>query len=323
LQIYTPPRTITDIPVIDLSKSLSGTDGDRASVARQVHKACRETGFFYIAGHGLSDDLMAAQLDGIARFFDLPAADKQALDFSQSSRRLGYEPPQRQVLDAGSAPDLKESYMYAGPLKPDGARDGAAIPNLWPAHLTGFRAQMEAYHAAVGKLGLHVMRCVALSLDLAVDYFDESFLSAEFAVRLLRYPTQTDVAAGNQIGAGAHTDWGGVTLLLQDDCGGLEVQTPDGDWIRAMPIPGTLVVNLGDMLRRWTNDIYKSTLHRVLNNASGRNRHSCATFFSPRPETRVACIPSCALDRPPLYPPITAQEHIAEMVHRTYGTAPG
>lgn len=169
----------------DFSRDLA----DRRAVGWEIHKACRETDFFYVSHHRIAETLMAAQLDWTARFFALPMDKKRAIDFSRSPRRLGYEPALRQVLDEGSAP---------------------VIENLWPAGLAGFREQMLAYHAAIGGLALHLMRCIALSLDL------------------------------------------------------------------------------GDMLRRWTNDLYQSTLHRVVNTKSGKDRYSVATFFSPWPDTEVS-----------------------------------
>jgi isopenicillin N synthase-like dioxygenase len=312
--IYTPPKAATELPVIDLAPSFRGP-AERQSVAREIHKACRDTGFFYVRNHGIPPELMAAQLDWTARLFALSPDAKQAMDFSQSKRRLGYEPPMRQVLDAGSAPDLKESYMYIAPLGGVGAD---AIPNLWPTDLAGFKTQMLAYHRAIGALGMHVIRCLALSLDLDENFFDEPFRDTEFSVRILRYPPQNDLG-GNRLGAGAHTDWGGITLLLQDSLGGLEVLNRDRDWISATPIENTFVINLGDMVRRWTNDVYHSTMHRVLNTARARDRYSVAAFFSPRPDTIVSCVPTCLQDRPSLYAPITARDHIAEMVRKTYG----
>jgi len=321
--LYTPAKAATMIPVIDLTRSFSRDLADRRAVGWDIHKACRETGFFYVSHHRIAETLMAAQLDWTAQFFALPMDEKRAIDFSRSPRRLGYEPALRQVLDEGSAPDLKESYMYAVPSTASGERAAPVIENLWPAGLAGFREQMLAYHAAIGGLALHLMRCIALSLDLDENFFDAAFAETPFAVRLLHYPPQDRVAHGNQLGAGAHTDWGGITLLLQDEKAGLEVLNADGDWIGATPIAGTFVVNLGDMLRRWTNDLYQSTLHRVANTKSGKDRYSVATFFSPWPDTEVSCIPSCAEARPVLYPPITAREHTAEMARRTYGGAGG
>ena len=317
--IYTPPKPADELPIIDLTNAFSGGEQRAKAVAWEIHKACRETGFFYVSNHGVSKELMDLQLAWTSRLFDLPMDEKMAMDFSRSPRRLGYEPALRQVLDEGSAPDLKESYMYNRPLDPT-AEDMAQ--NFWPATLPGFREQMHAYHAEVGRLALSLMGLVALSLDLPQDHFTPCFTGGNFSVRLLRYAPQAATGPLNQLGAGAHTDWGAITLLLQDQNGGLEVKTAGDLWIKATPLEGTFVVNLGDLVRRWTNDLYQSTLHRVLNNASGRNRHSVATFFSPRPDVEVSCLPTCkAADEAGRYETCTIGEHMKEMARRTYALA--
>jgi isopenicillin N synthase-like dioxygenase len=143
-------------------------------------------------------------------------------------------------------------------------------------------------------------------------------------LRLIHYPPQPAVAAFNQLGAGAHTDWGGVTLLAQDDIGGLEVKNVADDWIAAIPVPGTFVVNLGDLMARWTNGLYRSNMHRVKNNnASGRDRYSVPFFYSPDPKARIECLPTCFdAGHPPQFEACTASEHLLEMFRRSYGYAP-
>jgi isopenicillin N synthase-like dioxygenase len=254
------------------------------------------------------------QLAWAARFFALPADRKLELSAESSARRLGYEPLLRQVLDEGSAADLKESYMYSVSRPSDPSPfDG------WPRDLPGFVEHMQLYHRHMRALSERLMRLLALSLDLPERYFDSAFADAAYAVRLLRYPPQNGVGADNQLGAGAHTDWGAITLLLQDDAGGLEVRTAAGDWIRAMPVPDAFVVNLGDLMRRWTNDRYQSTPHRVINSASGRDRYSVATFCSPGHGERIECLSTCLPGNGiALYPPCTVGEHMQEMARRTY-----
>ncbi|MFV0243522.1 MAG: isopenicillin N synthase family dioxygenase [Qingshengfaniella sp.] len=315
--IYTPPETITDIPVIDLSGLSAQSPETRRHVGWDMHKACRETGFFYVSGHGVSQALIDAQLAWTERFFDLPEDRKAAVAYERGKAAYGFEPMLAQQLDEGSAPDLKESYMFGLPLGGRATADFGA--NKWPEGFDGFEAHQRAYHAAIGDLGLRIMRGIALSLDLDEHWFDAFFENTVFSVRLLHYPPQSVIAAGNQMGAGAHTDWGGITILLQDDKGGLEVQTAAGTWIRATPQAGCFVVNLGDLLRRWSNDVYKSTLHRVLNNVSGQDRYSVPAFFGPRDDAVIECIASCCQDRPRLYPPITARAHTQDMIRRTYG----
>jgi isopenicillin N synthase-like dioxygenase len=164
---------------------------------------------------------------------------------------------------------------------------------------------------------------MALSLDLPEDYFEHVYDTPGLGLRLLHYPPQPEKAAPNQIGAGAHTDWGGITLLAQDGVGGLEVRNAAGEWIAAKPIPGTFVINLGDLMARWTNGLYNSNAHRVMNNGIRRtDRYSIAFFYSPRPSAVIEALPTCvAADRPAQFESCTAQEHMDEMFRRSYGYA--
>ena len=159
---------------------------------------------------------------------------------------------------------------------------------------------------------------MALALDLPEDALDGFCDDASAMVRLVHYPPQPANAEPNEKGCGAHTDWGAFTFLLQDDAGGLQVQNRDGTWLHATPIPGTFVVNVGDMLARWTNGRFKSTLHRVVN-VSGRDRISVPFFFMGKLDYPVACFPSClAAGEAPLFAPTTPAGHLQEMVRRTY-----
>jgi isopenicillin N synthase-like dioxygenase len=324
--IYTPPADAPVLPVIDFSPSFSPNLADRREVAREVHKAARHTGFFYAAGHGIPQAVLDAQLDWTWRLFAMPDGEKQALSITNSNCMRGYERMALQTLDVGSPPDLKESFMLGRDLAPDHAYVRRGVPNhgpnQWPDNLAGFRGQIQSYQAHVEALGKHLMRCLALSLDLPESQFDDGFDEPMCTVRLLHYPPHPASAADNQLGAGAHTDWGSITMLLQDHNGGLEVRNAAGEWIRATPIPGTFVVNLGDMVRRWTNDLYHSTLHRV-RNESGRDRYSIAAFFNPDFFYQVECLPTCrSADAPPIYSTCTVGEHIDEMFRITYGGKP-
>lgn len=168
------------------------------------------------------------------------------------------------------------------------------------------------------------MAMLALSLALPEGWFAPHFDMASATLPLIHYPPHPQDAAFNQIGAGAHTDWGGITLLAQDDAGGLEVRNLAGAWIAAPPIDGTFVVNLGDLMARWTNGVYSSNMHRVINNRGVRqDRYSMAFFLGPRPDVRIEPIPGCvASDRPQVYPVCTAADHMREMFERSYGYAP-
>jgi len=328
--IYTPPKPADHIPVIDLAASFSADLAERRQVAWEIHKACRETGFFYVKNHGIAAKLIDDQFAWARRFFELPVAQKMAIDMRNSATKLGYEPMGAQVLDsqddgAEQAPsDLKEGFQFGMELADE---HPAALwrirgfgHNLWPSGLPGFKEQMLAYQDAMRDLADHVVRLIALSLDLPERYFEGMHDMPGMSVRLLRYPPQPSNAAANQIGAGAHTDWGGVTLLAQDDAGGLEVRNAAGEWIAAPPLAGTFVVNLGDLMARWTNGIYNSTPHRVMNGGARRYRYSIPFFYGPQPSAIIEALPTCvSVERPAKFGVCTTQEHMDEMFRRSYG----
>ena len=307
------------IPVISLAR-------DDAAVAADIRAACMAHGFFYVADHGVPEDLVAAQFAWAARFFALPEAEKAALDLRNSPARRGWEGIGAQTLDLSAQPDRKESF-YCGPDYPDDhpyIRAGLTNygGNQWPA-LPGFREQMTAYMAATTALAERLMRDLARSLSLPPDVFDRTMADPMLTLRLVRYPPHPPDAAADVFGAGAHTDWGAITILAQDDLGGLEVQAADGSWMPATPIPGTFVVNLGDMIPRWTNGLYRSNLHRVINaNPSGRDRYSIPLFYSPNFYARIEALPGTVPPgQAPRFAPCTAGEHLAEMYRKTYGLA--
>jgi isopenicillin N synthase-like dioxygenase len=252
---------------------------------------------------------------------------------SKSPATAGYEPIGGQRLDSQDAnaeiapPDLKESF-YCGMELPE--HHPLAMRNLrgfghnqWPGRLPGFREQMLRYHAAMMALGDRLLALIALSLELPENWFEPSYDTPLATLRLIRYPPQSSSAAFNQIGAGAHTDWGDVTLLAQDMTGGLEVQNASGQWIEAAPTPGTFVINIGDLMARRTNGIYSSNMHRVKNNRCHSDRYSIPFFYSARPDSLIEPMPGCVnAHEPRLYPDCTAAEHMREMFRRSYGYDP-
>jgi len=311
------------LPIIDISGLSSNKAADREAVGRELRAACTDKGFFYIKNHGVSESLIGDVFAEAAAFFSLSAEQKAEVDKVKSKANRGYEPLQGQTLEPGAPPDLKEGY-YVGPEHgPDDPRVIAGMfnhgANQWPAQRPNFRPVMTAYLDVMLDLSARMMRGIALSLDLPADYFAHYCSDVMATVRLLHYPPQPPQARPGQKGAGAHTDFGGLTLLRQDDVGGLQVwdQTADA-WIHADPVPATYVVNLGDMIARWTNDRYRSTVHRVVN-ASGRERYSVPFFYTGNYAHKVECIPTClAPGETPKYPPITVEEHMREMYRRTY-----
>lgn len=307
------------LPVIDVSGLSAGDPAKRAAVGAALRAACLDKGFFYCVGHGVPQGLIDAALAETRGFFDQPEAAKLRIEKSLSFANRGYERLRGQTLEAGAPADLKEGFYIGADLPLDDPRVVARRfnrgPNLWPDDLPGFRPTMLAYYAAMSDLGERLMRGIALSLDLPEDHFAAFCRDPLATLRLLHYPPQPKDAAENEKGAGAHTDFGGLTLLLQDEVGGLQVfDNARQGWIRAQPIPGAFVVNLGDMIARWTNDRYRSTLHRVVN-ASGRERYSVPFFYVGNPDHAVS---NLIADEPAKYPATTVEAHLRAMYDKTY-----
>ncbi|MEI2386912.1 2-oxoglutarate and iron-dependent oxygenase domain-containing protein [Breoghania sp. JC706] len=311
------------LPVVDVS-GLSSSDADsRRAVGDALRRACLDKGFFYCAGHGVPQGLIEAAFAETKAFFNQPVERKMAIEKSLSRCNRGYEVLGGQTLEAGAPPDRKEGFYIGVELPEDDPRVRAGRfnrgPNQWPDDLPGFRPTMVAYFAALQELGSRLMRGLALSLDLQEEHFAPYCRDPLATLRLLHYPPQRGDAETGEKGAGAHTDFGGLTILLQDAVGGLQVYDNDeGLWIHADPIPGTFVCNLGDLIQRWTNRRYRSNLHRVVN-ASGRERYSIPFFHVGNPDYEVRCIPTCLNEGDvPLYPPITVEEHLQAMYRKTY-----
>jgi isopenicillin N synthase-like dioxygenase len=316
-----------DIPLIDLQGAQQPQGPRCAQVARQLREAGLSAGFFYIRGHGVPEALIERQFAMARALFDLPMAAKEAVSLKHSRCMRGYEAMGEQTLDEHARPDLKESF-YCGLPYPDdhpyvqrGYYSYGA--NQWPAELPALAPQCAAYTDTMLALARRLMQLMALSLGLPESWFDGSGDNPMVTLRLLRYPPHPADADGLSFGAGAHTDWGAITLLAQDRNGGLQVQMPDGRWCDATPIEGTLVINLGDMVPRWTNGLYHSNPHRVRNlHSGGEPRHSIPFFYSPDYLARVEPLPTCvSADNPPRYAPCTAGEHLQQMAAKTYGLA--
>ena len=309
------------LPIIDMATYRAGEPDAKARLIAEIADKNRRLGFFYLVNHGVPEPLLAGQLDWSRRFFDLPDADKAALDFRNLPIRRGYEPMSTQTLQAGMPPDQKEGFTTGREPEACDTPSPFEGPDQWPAARPGFdaaafRRQTEAYREAMTELGQDLCALFAASLDLPEDYFAEALARPSVVVRQLHYPPPPPDAAPSHLGCGAHTDWGLITILLQDDCGGLEIET-EGRWIEAAPVPGALIINLGDMVVRLTAGRYASNSHRVLNKTPGRDRYSVATFFNPHAFYVVDCVPTCrpATGKPA---PVTFADYIQSMVEKTY-----
>ncbi len=317
--------SIPDLPLLDAAGLRSANPAELDSVAHHLRQACETHGFFYLRNHGVPQALIQQVFAFNRAFFSQPMEAKLALDKARSRCNRGYEPLQAQRLEPGAPPDLKESFYIGEEVPESDPRVAAGMfntgPNQWPADdLGGFRATMSAYFEAARELAALVVRGLERSLELPGHYFDDYLDAGACTLRLLHYPPQPANPLPGEKGCGEHTDFGGITLLLQDDAGGLQVRDAELQrWIDAPPIPGAYVVNIGDLFEGWTNGRYRSTLHRVIN-TSGRERHSVPFFFTGNPRHIVACLPTClSAGEAPLHPPVTVEQHLRDCYARTYG----
>lgn len=305
-------RQAGDIPVIDLGPFRRGERGAKAETARAIAGALESIGFFGIANHGLDDAAIDRALAAGREFFALPVEEKLGVKISSAHR--GYMPMGDQHRAEAKRPNLSESFLVGPALAADdpGVLAGKPMhgPNQWPPRPASLRPALDAYYAEAEKLGFRLVELFEAALDLPEGRFRDCFGRHMGFIRALRYPAAPEIRPDDLYGAAPHTDFGFLTVVTQDDAGGLQVRRRDGAWIDAPRLPGTAVVNVGDMLMRWTNDRFVSTPHRVLNPA-GRERYSLAFFFDPEFDTVVECLPTCrGPGNPARYPSTTWGEYL-------------
>jgi isopenicillin N synthase-like dioxygenase len=300
------------LPVIDLSPALSDyTPQGRAAVTRALHEALHETGFMYVTGHGLDGGLIARAFRSAGRFFAQPLDAKRAVAYTDSAANFGFQGIEGERLDPTNAPDLKEAFTMRNALaaRPDDGR--------WPDE--GFRDDAMALFAAGLSSAHALLALLAESLNLPSDYFTPRHQGENVTLRFLHYPANLPSQSSTQLGAGEHTDYGSLTLLFQQEVGGLEVRDRTGQWHLAPPFPNAIVINTGDLMERWTNGRFRSTVHRVRQIVGERDRYSIALFVDPDSAVEVACIPSCLEPgASPRYPIITAGEHLRQKIEATH-----
>ncbi|HXQ50017.1 MAG TPA: 2-oxoglutarate and iron-dependent oxygenase domain-containing protein [Stellaceae bacterium] len=321
-------KAVTRLPVIDLSPFLEDHGFDeRRAVARALRDACIDIGFFYLTGHGIPqqefDDVIAMG----HRFFELPLTEKMKLHSNRSAARLGYRGMGGPNPEANpdKIPDIKERFHMSRevlPGEPEEGRRNAGM-SLWPddAAIPGFAELMRKHIRERCAVAQYLARAFALSLDLPESYFDEMYRYPSGNLVLNYYPAidRTKLREA-QWSFSPHSDYNAFTLLYQDSLGGLQVLNAAGEWIDAPSIPGTMVVNIGDLFQTWTNDLYTSTLHRVFNTSSNA-RISVPLFASPNGATIVRCLETCAgPGNPPRYKPVQADEYVKTMLDEAYQT---
>ena len=321
-------NALTSLPVIDVSPFMDGGSPEaRRAVARRIREACIDIGFFYIEGHGFGETELADMLEWGRRFFALPLDRKMTVAVNDRSASLGFlrVGGLNPEANADAKPDRKERLFLSRDVLP-GETPAARSPAgraQWPSEavLPGFTTFVKAQIAKRVTLARALGRGFALSLELGESYFDRYYDHLGCMCALNYYPPQ-DAASANegQWGFSPHTDYGSFTVVQQDDLGGLQARNSAGEWIDVPPIPGTFVVNVGDLLARWTNDFYVSTLHRV-RNVGARERVSTSFFVYPDVEAEIRCLETCqSTDNPPRYEPVNSGAYIEHLLAQAYRT---
>ena len=313
------------VPVIDLR---------RDDAAAAIDAACAEVGFLTVVGHGVADDVLSDAWSTARAFFDLALEQKLQVAMPHPGYPYGYSPVAGETLARSltvdgsaattAAPDLKESFAIGPVDRPthtitDPDESFAWSPNQWPAALPQLQVAWERYFREMSDLAARLLRLMADGLRLPTHHFDPLITRHTSAMRALNYPPRGEVQPG-QFGASAHTDYGTLTILLADPTqGGLQVEGHDGQWHDVQPADGSLVVNLGDAMARWTNDRWRSTMHRV--QVPAGRRQSIAFFHNANWDALIECLPTCLADgEQPKYAPIEAGPHLMQKFQSTVNT---
>lgn len=325
---------VLQVPAIDIGPFLAGEPDGKRAVVEAVQSACREIGFLVISGHGLPAEDLAQAFALTRRFFDLPQAEKDRWHPDGPSKQRGYHAFESRglanTLDSKVPRDLRET-VFLGPVddfrphyKDLPEAELSYWPNTIPTEPAGVDAAVIRLYRGFERLSADLLRVFALALGMPEDHFADKIDRHFSILSCHHYPALTSPPLPNQLRTGAHTDFGAMTILAMTEAtGGLEVKMPDGHWAGVQAAADELVVNLGDMMARWTNDRWKSTLHRVVNppdlkDAMSR-RQSIGYFMHPNYDAKIACFPTCLEPgATPRYPTITAGEHIAMKIEKSH-----
>jgi len=315
------------IPIIDFA----GTD--EAALAEQIRAACLNNGFFYLTNHGLDEDLLRSVFEQNQRFHDRPLAEKQAIKLNHWHRGYQGLATSKLVSSARFAPAKSANQLASfflrqevSPDDPDYLTGAMKGPNQWPEWSGGaeFQNIVRRYDTAVRALAMSLLPAIALAVGEGRNFFLPYFQNATTALRLIHYPPVEREPSDDAYGIHPHTDYGFITILAQDQTGGLELQTPSsgkvgGGWIPAPPVPGTLIINIGDAMARWTNDTFNSTPHRVISPSSRASRYSVAMFFDPDVDAEIRCLNQFTNAANPVrHPAIRYGDYLSERLNANY-----
>jgi isopenicillin N synthase-like dioxygenase len=297
-------------PVIDIA-AFERDRHQAAGIKEAVQRALTESGFMYIKGYAMDSALIGQAFAASRGFFDQPRAVKDLFGYTDIGDNFGYQGIEVESLDPAGMPDLKETFTMRNALAV------AMHPARWPD--ADFRTTALAVYEAALSAAYGIMRILAACLELPAEFFTERHRGENVTLRFLHYPANLQVKSFAQLGAGAHTDYGSITLLFQDDVGGLELRDANGEWRLAPPVPDAVLINTGDLMERWTNGRFRSTAHRVRPISGNRDRYSLALFVDPDAAVEIDCIASCTnAEQPARYPRVTAGEHIRQKIAATH-----
>ncbi len=315
----------SEIPMIDIG-DLIRSPGPAAyeRVAAAIFESCTSVGFFSLIGHGIARSVIDDAFEANRRFHARPTEEKLAL--KQNRWHRGYQAFASSTLKSSARfaaarhPNQMESFFVrheVDPDDPDFERKPLQGPNRWPDD-PWFIEVVKRYDTATRELGLALLPAFAIAVGEAPDFFTKRFAPPATALRLIHYPPTPAASNDELFGIHPHTDYGFLTILAQDDVGGLQIQRTDGTWIDAPYIPDSFILNIGDGLARWTNDRFNSTPHRVINRSSGRDRYSIGMFFDPNLETMIETLPRFVGSQPGQYPPIRYGDYFAMRLDANY-----
>ena len=301
------------LPIIDFAEVRAGDPRATREAARRIYEACTDFGFFYLANHGVPQPAIDGAVAVARRFFACPVEQKREVAINKNHR--GFSEIGGALMYGARKPDRKEFYTIGLELPADDpsvlAGEPLRGPNNWPRFLPALRPAYYRYYEEIGHCGAALLRAVALSLDVDEGFFEPRYRKRLQRTQMIHYPPQPPDLAADEFGVAPHTDYGCITLLWQDDKGGLQVRDrKTKTWIDATPIPGTLVINVGDLLGRWSNDRFASTPHRVINR-SGGDRYAIPFFFDCTIDHVMECLPGCSgPGNPAKFPPTTYMDYM-------------
>jgi isopenicillin N synthase-like dioxygenase len=322
-----------DIPVVDLAPFIQGDAKSRSRVGRAFGQAFENTGFAVVVGHGVSERLATDTYDAMKAYFAQSTAVKLVDSPPEKTKGRGYLPmgieSVAKTLSGATPPDLCEALVFSAPHREGQGSEGqGSRPNIWPERPPQLGRLVEAWCRSIAELTGHLAQLSALALDLPEDYLAPWYADPSLTLRFVHYPDQPEPPAAGQLRYGAHHDYGGLTILRQDQApGGLEICDRSGRWHEAGVVPNSFVINVGDLMSRWTNGRWRSTLHRVSNPDRGLTgstaRLSMVAFTGPNENSEVACLPSCCdSEHPAQYEPVIAGAYIRAKLTESMDIAP-